>query len=487
MSAMLFGSPVFQFVFLPLVLALHLILPRPLRNGMLLGASLVFYAWGEPLFVLVMLVSLAMNWLFGLAIDRQRQRKSDGGRSIVAAAVFFNLALLGVFKYANFVWDNVAAALTGLGTGIALEPLEPIPLPIGISFFTFQALSYVVDVYRRDGPVQRNPLDFALYVAMFPQLIAGPIVRYRDIARQLAERVVTRAGFAYGVRRFVLGLGKKLLLADVAGAAADGVFALPPGELTAATAWLGTVCFTLQIYFDFSGYSDMAIGLGRMFGFRFVENFDYPYISRSLTEFWRRWNISLTNWFRDYLYFPLGGSRGGPGRTTLNLVTVFVLCGLWHGASWTFIVWGVYHGLFLMLERRGLKSALERAPAVVGHAYVLVVIFGAMTLFRCETLAGAGQHALALAGLGAGTGLYPLGQFVDPLLVTVLVVGAVFSTPVLPAAARWRERLVEDTTRARALDGWLEVGATIGVVAVLFACSLQVSAGTYSPFLYFRF
>jgi len=473
---MLFGSPVFLFVFLPAVLLLHTLLPRLLRNGMLLLASLLFYAWGEPVFVLVMLVSLAGNYVLGLAVEA---RGPGGGKLAVGAAVAFNLALLGFFKYANFVWSNVRLVIPGL------PELEPIALPIGISFFTFQAMSYVIDVYRRDAPVQKNPVHFALYVSMFPQLIAGPIVRYHDVARQLVERVVTRAGFAEGVRRFVVGLAKKLLIADVVGLVSDRVFEVPGDQLTTATAWLGTICYTLQIYFDFSAYSDMAIGLGRMLGFRFLENFDYPYVSASITEFWRRWHISLSTWFRDYLYIPLGGNRRGPARTYANLVTVFFLCGLWHGASWTFVVWGLYHGAFLVLERAGLGVALARLPGPARSAYTLLVVMLGWVLFRSETFDAALVHLTAMAGGGAATTVFPVELFLDPLVLTVIAAGVIGSIPLWPAVGVWRERLVQ--RGALRLDAGLEL-ARVGLLAVLLLFSLmQLSAGTYSPFIYFRF
>jgi alginate O-acetyltransferase complex protein AlgI len=477
---MLFGSAVFLFVFLPAVLLLHLVLPRPLKNGMLLLASLLFYAWGEPFFVLVMLASLAGNWLFGLAVDARRE-----SRLVMGTAVAFNLGLLGTFKYANFVWGNVAAGLAALGTGIELGELDPIPLPIGISFFTFQALSYLVDVRRNTGPAQRNPIDFALYVSMFPQLIAGPIVRYHDVATQLVQRVVTRDGFAYGVRRFIIGLGKKLLIADVAGFTSDQVFALPVGEVPMTTAWLGTVAFTIQVYFDFSGYSDMAIGIGRMLGFRFLENFDYPLSSKSITELWRRWHISLTNWFRDYLYIPMGGNRGGAVRTSFNLMTVFLLCGLWHGASWTFLIFGFYNGFFLMIERGGLFAALARMPVFVRHVYTLLVWVIGMTMFRAETMTQFGHHVLALFGAGPGASVHTAAIHLNPMIITVLIAGAITAFPVWPKVKRWRERLVAEGSTS--LDTCLELGQVVAVCVVFIASLLQVSAGTYSPFIYFRF
>ena len=289
-----------------------------------------------------------------------------------------------VFKYADFLVGNLNALLGPLR--LAPLSLPGIALPIGISFFTFQALSYVIDVYRREVPVQRNPFDLGLYIALFPQLIAGPIVRYHDVARQLVERVVTRQGFAYGVERFVVGLGKKVLIANTLAVQADLIFAIPADQLTAPVAWFGLVCYTLQIYFDFSGYSDMAIGLGYMFGFRFLENFSHPYVAQSITEFWRRWHISLSTWFRDYLYVPLGGNRGSALRTYRNLVLVFFLCGLWHGASWSFVVWGLLHGFLLVIERMGLGRLMARWPRALRHAWTLFFVMIAWVFFRADSL-----------------------------------------------------------------------------------------------------
>src|SRR6185436_9027443 len=307
-----------------------------------------------------------------------------------------NLASLAFFKYAGFLAANLNALLGA--TGLGAVPVPAVVLPIGISFFTFHAISYVVDVYRRDAVAQKGPVEAALYLLLFPQLIAGPIIRYRDIAAQLTARVVDLDGFATGVRRFVVGLGKKMLIANIVAVPADRLFALPAGELTAAHAWLAASCYTLQIYFDFSGYSDMAIGLAQLFGFRFKENFNYPYVSQSIQEFWRRWHISLSAWFRDYLYVPLGGNRVAPGRVYLNLVTVFFLCGLWHGASWTFVVWGLYHGAFLVLERLGLAAWLGRMPRALRHVYALLVVMVGWVFFRAESLSAAAGLLQAMAG-----------------------------------------------------------------------------------------
>jgi alginate O-acetyltransferase complex protein AlgI len=370
--------------------------------------------------------------------------------------------------------------------------MRPIHLPIGISFFTFQALSYVIDVYRGTVPAQRNPFHFGLYVSLFPQLIAGPIVRYADVAGQILERTVTREGFARGVQRFIIGLGKKMLIANTLASSADRVFALPAGELTLAAAWLGVVCYALQIYFDFSGYSDMAIGLGRMFGFDFLENFHYPYVARSVTEFWRRWHLSLSTWFRDYVYHPLGGNRQGRARTYANLLIVFFLCGLWHGASWTFIVWGLFHGAFLVLERLGLSRALERAWLPVRHAYTLLVVLVGWVFFRADSLAQAMLFLEAMVGLGAA-GLSSMATLEYATLETVLVmmVAIPAATPLLPALQDRANALLEDC-RQRSWPVWpIEIAyhgaGTLGLAALFLLSACTLAAGTYNPFIYFRF
>jgi len=473
---LVFSTPLFLFLFLPVVLLASALAPRAARNAVLLAASLLFYAWGEQEIVLVMIASIAVNWTIGLWVGRRRSRLAIG------LAVAFNLGLLVAFKYSNFLADNLSPLLVTLGLP-ALE-LEPIRLPIGISFFTFQALSYVIDVYRRDGPPQRHPVDFGLYIALFPQLIAGPIVRYRDIAAQLLERRRTRAGFAEGVRRFVIGLAKKVLIANTVAVSADSVFALEPGAMTPATAWLGVACYTVQIYFDFSGYSDMAIGLGRMLGFRFLENFRWPYVSQSITEFWRRWHISLSTWFRDYLYIPLGGNRGRPILTYRNLVLVFLLCGLWHGASWSFVVWGAFHGVFLVLERAGLGAAIARMPRAARHGYALLVAVVGWVFFRAETLTQALGILRVMAGLGGpGDPAEPPALHYDTTTVAALVVGAVGSAPVLPALGRWRERIA-----GRPLAGpAVELASVASLVTLLVVSASFLASGTHNPFIYFRF
>jgi len=482
---MVFSSPIFLLIFLPLLLLVYALTPRLLKNTVLLGASLLFYAWGESFYVLIMLVSIAANYLAGRMISSAGSAGRE--RLILIAAIVVNLGLLGFFKYANFLVDNLNVLFRSLNIGTL--QLDPVHLPIGISFFTFQAISYVIDVYRRDANAQHNPIDLALYIALFPQLIAGPIVRYHDIADQLKKHALRLEDFTIGVRRFVIGLGKKVLIANTLALPADLIFSLNAGELSLSTAWLGIVCYSLQIYFDFSGYSDMAIGLGRMFGFRFLENFNYPYIARSMREFWKCWHISLSNWFRDYLYVPLGGSRCSASRTYVNLALVFLLCGLWHGASWTFVFWGLLHGSFLIVERLGLESRLRRLPAVVGHAYVLVFLVVSWTFFRADSLPFAIHYLGALIGFGQGSAQHTAGMYLTPLTGIVLLVGIVGATPWLPQFVRcfrsfeWRV----ETNLSRLLCGAGHFVSAVSLFIVLMLSVMWLAAGTYNPFIYFRF
>ena len=355
---MVFYSTVFLFIFLPLVLVVHAGLRFPrFQNIFLLIASLVFYAWGEPVLVLLLVGSIAFNYLLGGLIGRTRERKT-GSKLLVAAALTGNIGLLAFYKYVHFFLDN----LNGLFRLWAVSPviIPPIHLPIGLSFFTFKAISYIIDTYRQDTPVCRNPLQVGLYISFFPQILAGPIVRFKEMAPQLVRRALSLADFAKGMERMILGLGKKMILASAFGEKADLIFAIPSAQLTPDLAWLGAILYTLEIYFDFSGYSDMAIGISKMLGFTIPENFNYPYAATSIREFWRRWHITLSHWFRDYLYLPLGGNRLSPGRVYFNLLSVFFLCGLWHGASWNFIVWGLFHGAFLILERLGGRISCKK-------------------------------------------------------------------------------------------------------------------------------
>jgi alginate O-acetyltransferase complex protein AlgI len=481
---MLFTSATFLFLFLPIVLGIYFVIGRRARNAFLLVASLFFYAWGEGTFVLVMVASIAANYFFGRALGGARH-----GKRMLGAAVAFNLGLLVSFKYANFLGDNLNVVLAALGASALVLPA--VHLPLGISFFTFHALSYLVDVYRTKVKALRNPIDFGLYIALFPQLIAGPIVRYHDIAAQIASRVVDPARFAVGVRRFILGLGKKMLIANTVAAPADAIFAIPSAELTTSLAWLGAVLYTLQIYCDFSAYSDMAIGLAKMLGFDLLENFDYPYVSRSITEFWRRWHISLSNWFRDYLYIPLGGNRRRPVVVYRNLVTVFLLCGLWHGARWTFVGWGLFHGVFLVAERIGLGRLLARAPAAVSHAYAILAVMAGWVFFRAADFSQALAFLGAMAGFGRGSGVrYHAGLLAGIDVVLAAIAGTLVATPVVPVLARcWRQWVAgrDADTTALVLRS-ASVVAEVGVlVLVSLGAAAMVAANTYNPFIYFRF
>jgi alginate O-acetyltransferase complex protein AlgI len=476
---MVFSSPIFLFLFLPVTLGLYFLLPSRLRNAWLLGMSLAFYGWGEPKFLVVMLASIVLNFLLALWIDRLQGE--TGARPALAMAVVLNIGVLVFFKYANFIVDNLNSLLGHAGFSPILIP--EIGLPIGISFFTFHALSYVIDVYRRQAAAQRNPLDMGLYIALFPQLVAGPIIRYHDIAYQLHQRVLSRADFAYGVERFVIGLGKKVLIANTLAGPADLIFSIPSHQLTTGVAWLGVLCYSLQIYFDFSGYSDMAIGLGRMFGFRFLENFNYPYISRSVTEFWHRWHISLSTWFRDYLYIPLGGSRVTPWRVYLNLVTVFFLCGLWHGASWNFVIWGLFHGTFLVLERMGLSGMITRSWGPLRHIYVLLVVMVSWVFFRSATLGEAWGMLGAMAGFATGSGMEQhVSLYLDAEKLLVIGAGVLGSAAVGPLVRRWCEGATSPVK-----EGLIGLARVAAMTAILMASSMLLAAGTYNPFIYFRF
>ncbi len=464
---MRFSSLPFLFGFLPLTLALYFAAPPRWRNLVLLLTSLVFYSWGEPVYLGIMVLSILIDYTHGLLVERYRSRDKLA-RWFVAESVILNLGLLGFFKY----WDFFAENLSRL-PGITLPALG-LPLPIGISFFTFQTMSYTIDVYRRDAPAQRDIVAFGAYVTMFPQLVAGPIVRYREVAAELKERVNTTADFAAGAGRFTVGLAKKVLLANSIGALWDAELAAQSaGMLTAFGGWLGIAAYGFQIYFDFSGYSDMAIGMGQMLGFHFPENFDYPYTAASVTEFWRRWHISLTTWFREYLYIPLGGSRKGTWRTVRNIFLVWFCTGFWHGASWNFILWGLHFFLWLMLEKYLLKDFLQRLPRWLRHAYTLLVVFAGWGIFAMEDLSVCGGYFRVCFGGGAlwsAVDGYYLRTYA--VLLVLLTVGSANTVK-----AVW-ERLPE---RAR------EALAPVLMLAGLVLCTAYLVDGSYNPFLYFRF
>jgi alginate O-acetyltransferase complex protein AlgI len=490
----LFTEPTFLFLFLPVLLALYFLPSHRHRNWLLLVASVVFYAKGGGSFTWLIALSIAFNYYAAIWVDRYRGTRT--GTWLLRSTVAVNLLVLAIFKYANFIADNVNAVLTA--TGAPPVSVPPVLLPIGISFFTFHAISYVVDVYRRDASAQKHPVEAALYLLLFPQLIAGPIIRYREIAGQLARRIVTSDDLAYGIRRFIVGFAKKMLVANTVAGPADQIFAMPAAQLTPAHAWLAIVCYTLQIYFDFSGYSDMAIGLGRMFGFRFPENFRYPYIATSVQDFWRRWHISLSAWFRDYVYVPLGGNRVPSARLYLNLVTVFFLCGLWHGASWNFVIWGLFHGTFLVIERLGVADRVERMWKPLRHAYLLLVVMVGWVFFRADTLPGALAFLRSMAGFGATQPTsYEVTWYLTPEVGLALVAGAIAATPIVPAIATTLSRPLigrskggADVQQAGQIArlAWLPSAAATAGLLLLLAASVMLSAArTYNPFIYFRF
>ena len=472
---MVFSSTVFLFIFLPSVLILNFLLKQEYRNFFLLLASLGFYAWGEGILVVLMLFSIGVNYISGLGIAYFRQKRLNLSKTILGLAISIDLGLLFYYKYANFLVDT----LKEIGFYLDYDH-KSIILPIGISFFTFQGISYLVDVYRKDTDVQRNLFHLGLYISFFPQLIAGPIVRYHDIALEIRQRVINVPLFTEGIIRFIRGLAKKVIVANIAALIADQVFSLPGNEISVISAWLGIFCYTIQIYFDFSGYSDMAIGLGKMFGFHFKENFNYPYISRSIQEFWRRWHISLSTWFRDYLYIPLGGNRKGRGRTYFNLIFVFFVTGLWHGASWNFIFWGLFHGLFLIMERSKFFN-IQKWPVVLQHFYVLAVVIMGWVFFRAETMTEAFQYIRSMAGFNEGDNVNAL-IYVNAYSITILILAIIFSMP----TRRFANAYVKKSTSTY-FGNLYPTGIYFFYIALFMLTLIELAQSSYNPFIYFRF
>lgn len=470
MSVMVFSSIAFLCAFLPITFAIYRLLPSmTARNWLLIVASLLFYAYGEPVYVLLLLASTVLNYLFGRLVRSERGVR----KSMLVVAVITNLGLLGVFKYAGMAVSTVNALL-----GLSI-PVPQIALPLGISFYTFQALSYVIDVYRGDVPPQRNYPRLLLYVAFFPQLVAGPIVKYHDIEAQLEHRENSWSEAAGGLKRFCVGLAKKVLIANVMGQAADALFSAT--SVSAPLAWLAAFSYLMQIYFDFSAYSDMAIGLGHLFGFTFQENFNYPYCSTSIKEFWRRWHISLSTWFRDYLYIPLGGNRKGRARANINRCIVFLLCGLWHGAAWTFVLWGAIHGALLLLE--DAVPQIRKLPRWLGHVYVVLAVTLAFVLFRADSLSQAGLFLSQMfVGWNASqASLIATAQQLTPFYLVAAALAVVGCTP-FPRSLfnRVQGSLGKHSYGANALG-------YVGALVLLAICVLRLSSGTYNPFIYFRF
>lgn len=470
---MVFSSLVFLFIFLPITLLLYFLAPRKIRNIILLVVSLVFYAWGEPIYILLMIFSSIVDYTHGMLIEKYREQDKKA-KLVVLSSVIINLSLLGFFKYADFMILNINNIF-----GTTLSELN-LPLPIGISFYTFQTMSYTIDVYRRQAPVQKNPIALATYVTLFPQLIAGPIVRYQTIADQINNRKETVDKFAIGLERFILGLGKKVLLANNIGLLWSQIQNTGFDDLTILTAWLGIIAFGFQIYFDFSGYSDMAIGLGKMFGFDFLENFNYPYISTSITEFWRRWHISLGSWFRDYVYIPIGGNRVSKLKVYRNLFVVWFLTGLWHGASWNFVLWGLYFGLIIAVEKAFLLKFINRLWKPIRHVYALLLILIGWVLFSFDNLTDGIEYLKIMFGLGG----VPIinNQFVYYLYTNLIliIILIILSTPII-------KKKYEMQVKGHVNSKLQTIVVPSILFLILFISTAYLVDSTYNPFLYFRF
>lgn len=468
---MVFSSMTFLWVFLPVLLIVYFLAKDKYKNFVLLLFSLVFYAWGEPKYIVLMLCSILINYIAGLLIDKNKNKKKIKTLLFIVT-ILINVGLLGYFKYFNFMIDNVNKMF-----GASIEN-NPITLPIGISFYTFQIMSYIIDLYKGKITVQKNLLNLALYISFFPQLIAGPIVKYKDIDEQLKNRKVTLEGFVNGSIRFIFGLSKKVLLANSLALIADTIYNAGISNITTLLAWIASIAYSLQIYFDFSGYSDMAIGLGKMFGFEFMENFDLPYKSASITEFWRRWHISLSTWFKEYIYIPLGGNKKGKIRTYINLWIVFIVTGIWHGAAWTFITWGLYHGFFIFIERLGLKKLLDKCK-VLSHIYTLLIINFGWVLFRVDGLKNALvviKRMIIPSDIETTLRIYKIINFRN---ICILVLGVVFSCVIQIVYRKISEK---DSVKKV-----VTILKPITIFVLWGLCILALVSNTYNPFIYFRF
>ena len=470
---MVFSSMIFIWAFLPIVLLLYFISKDKFKNLILLLASLFFYSWGEPKYVILMIASIIVNYIIGLLIDKFRKKD----KLILVIAILLNLGLLGFFKYYNFVVLNINKLLSNDILGF-----KDIVLPIGISFYTFQILSYVIDLYRNEIKVQKNILNLALYVSFFPQLIAGPIVKYKDIEKEISNRKIDLELFASGVKKFVYGLGKKVIFANTLALIVDSIYSYDVAKLNTPIVWLAAISYTFQIYFDFSGYSDMAIGLGRMFGFHFLENFNLPYISQSITEFWRRWHISLSTWFKQYLYIPLGGNRKGKVRTYINLLIVFYATGLWHGASWNFVVWGgLFYGSILVIERLFLKDILDKNKyKIINHIYVMLIVIIGWVLFRADGLRNALDILKMMFSFDFKTTYVLLPTYLNIVSIMVLVTAIVFSGLGQSILSKLK---CKDKIK-KIYNDKLEIFA---IIIILSISIVELVSSTYNPFIYFRF
>jgi alginate O-acetyltransferase complex protein AlgI len=479
---MVFSSLVFLYVFLPIVIVGYYIIPHKFKNSFLFVSSILFFAWGGVSYTFILLFSLLFNYFIGRGIAFSEKKKL-----LLAIGVTVNLLIIGVFKYAGLIIES-SNFLSGL-FGVSPIQIPKIVLPIGISFYTFQAISYLVDIYRRDAEVQKKFINVGLYISLFPQLIAGPIVRYHDISLQLKNRSHNFEKFSSGVIRFVLGLGKKVLIANNIAIIADYVFELQGGQLSFASAWIGLLAYSFQIYFDFSGYSDMAIGLGRMFGFEILENFNFPYIAKSVREFWRRWHISLSNWFRDYLYISLGGSHAGKMRTYINLFFVFFITGLWHGASWNFVVWGLVHGFIMVIERLGFERVLKKLPGFITNSYTFLYVILAWVLFRAEDFDHAAIYYKALFSFNSfNINDLQLQMYLNNetyIVMVFAVFGAFGGFILLKQGIQWMIGRLK-VSKNVVSTGWL-LGEFLFIIMVLFLSTLYLVNNSYNPFIYFRF
>ncbi|MEO9893564.1 MBOAT family O-acyltransferase [Aurantibacter sp.] len=471
---MVFSSTVFIFLYLPFVLGIYFLLDKKLRNLFLLIASLFFYAWGEGILVLLMMSSIGVNYIAGLLIDISNKKlKTRRSNAFLIIGVTLNLMVLVYYKYIHFIFENLQFLELKLNFDTS-----NVTLPIGISFFTFQSISYLIDVHRGSVEGQRSIINLGMYIALFPQLIAGPIVRYIDISKEIESRKVTSSLFKSGISRFLIGFAKKVIIANNVGFIADKIFGVPVGDLSTSMTWIGAICYSLQIYYDFSGYSDMAIGLGKMFGFNFKENFEHPYISKSIKEFWRRWHISLSSWFRDYLYIPLGGNKKGKYRTYVNLFIVFLLTGLWHGASWNFIIWGLFHGFFLILERIE-PFTLSSKFNILKRIYLLLVVIIGWVIFRAEDLGYAVDYISRMFAFKDSVYTYPY-LFLNTYVLTIISLGILFATPLRALLVEKLKIILPNKFGALAIER--------GVYIMLFLFALmELAQTTYNPFIYFRF
>ena len=466
---MLFSSMTFVFLFLPIVCLIYLLAKKELHNAILLAASILFYAWGEPRYLAIMILTILANYVGAIALDKHKKYK----KPILLATIAVDLSFLLYFKYFNFFIDNINSIFA-----MDITFLEVI-MPIGISFYTFQAMSYLIDVYKGDAKVQKDIYKLALYISLFPQLVAGPIVKYRDVDEQIDHRTVTFDKVSYGVKRFIIGLAKKMLLANTLGAVADEIFGLPVAQASPQLAWVGAIFYSLQLFYDFSGYSDMAIGLGSIFGFKFLENFNYPYISKSITEFWRRWHISLSTWFKEYLYIPLGGNRKGNVRTYVNLFLVFLATGFWHGASWNFIFWGLWHGVFIIFEKMTgwHKESKSRIISGAQHIYTIFVFVIGWVMFRAENMSYATDYIKNMFGLvKEHTAVNDVSYYLDNAEMLALIAGILCAMPVFNKILYVK---YEHKVLRTLINVWLFI--------LFVVSSATIAASTYNPFIYFRF